>query len=87
MTPRFIEDGSFVALRNVQLGYTIPASLTQKFYFSNLRIYVSGSNLAYWTKYTGYTPEIVSANPFESGLDRGIYPISRVYTVGLKAAF
>lgn len=87
LTPRFIEDGSFIALRNVQLGYTLPAALTQKFYFSNLRIYVSGSNLVYWTKYTGYTPEIINSNPFESGLDRGIYPISRVYTVGLKAAF
>lgn len=87
LTPRFIEDGSFIALRNVQLGYTLPTDLTKKFYLSNLRIYVSGSNLVYWTKYTGYTPEIVNSNPFESGIDRGTYPISRVYTVGLNASF
>lgn len=87
LTPRFIEDGSFVSLRNVQLSYTLPASLSKKIYMTNLRIYVSGSNLKYWTKYTGYTPEIISSNPFESGIDGGSYPISRVYTVGLNASF
>lgn len=87
LTPRFIEDGSFVSLRNVQLSYTLPAALTKKFYFNNLRIYVAGSNLHYWTKYTGYNPEVVDSVPYESGIDRGAYPIARTYTVGLNAAF
>jgi len=87
LTPRFIEDGSFVSLRNVQLSYSLPASLTQKIRLTSLRIYVNGSNLKYWTDYSGYTPEITSGNVLDNGLDRGAYPISRVYTVGLSAAF
>ncbi len=87
LTPRFIENGSFLLLRNVQLSYTLPSNLTQKFYFTNLRVYVSGSNLHYWTEYSGYTPEIISGSPFESGIDRGVYPVARVYTVGLNASF
>lgn len=87
LTPRFIEDGSFVSLRNVQLSYSLPAALTQKFYFSTVRVFASGSNLYYWTKYTGYTPEISDNSPFEAGIDRGGYPISRVFTFGLNAAF
>jgi hypothetical protein len=71
----------------VQLSYTLPAALTKKFYFNNLRIYVAGSNLHYWTKYTGYNPEVVDSVPYESGIDRGAYPIARTYTVGLNAAF
>jgi len=87
LTPRFIEDGSFVALRNVQLGYTLPSAWTQEIRMSNVRVYVTGSNLKYWTKYTGYTPEIASGSVLDGGIDRGIYPISRVYTVGLSASF
>lgn len=87
LTPRFIEDGSFISLRNVQLSYTIPASISKKIYLNNLRVYVSGSNLKYWTKYTGYTPEITDNSPFEAGIDRGLYPISRVFTFGLNASF
>ena len=87
LTPRFIEDGSFLLLRNVQLSYTLPSDWTKKIRFNNLRVYVSGSNLHYWTKYSGYTPEIVSSVPFDSGIDRGAYPVSRLYTVGLNASF
>ena len=87
LTPRFIEDGSFLLLRNVQLSYTLPSDWTKKIRFNNLRVYISGSNLHYWTKYSGYTPEIVSSVPFDSGIDRGAYPVSRLYTVGLNASF
>lgn len=87
LTPRFIEDGSFISLQNVQLSYNFTDNVLQKLRMSSLRLYVAGSNLFYITDYSGYTPEIVSGNPFNSGIDSGIYPISRVYTFGLKAAF
>ncbi len=87
LTPRFIEDGSFVSLRNVQLSYNLPKSVLQRIWLTNLQVYVAGSNLVYWTKYTGYTPEIISESPFSSGIDAGVYPISRIYTFGLKASF
>jgi len=71
----------------VQLGYTLPSAWTQEIRMSNVRVYVTGSNLKYWTKYTGYTPEIAGGGVFDAGIDRGIYPISRVYTFGLSASF
>ncbi|MGI4805388.1 MAG: SusC/RagA family TonB-linked outer membrane protein, partial [Janthinobacterium lividum] len=57
-TSRNIEDGSFIRLNNANLGYTIPKRITEKAKISNLRVYVSGSNLALWTKYKGPDPEI-----------------------------
>lgn len=87
LTPRFIEDGSFLSIRNIQLSYTFPKALIEKIRLTNLNVYVAGSNLTYWTKYTGYNPEIGSESPFNSGIDAGGYPISRLYTFGLKASF
>ena len=86
---RFIEDGSFVRLRNITLGYTLPNSLLQKLRLSNLRIYLSGTNLVTWTDYSGYTPEIISGggSPFSAGIDGGVYPISKTYTVGASLSF
>lgn len=85
---RFIEDGSFLRLRNVTLGYTLPNELLGRANIQNLRIFVGGTNLITWTEYTGYTPEIVNANnPFDTGFDAGIFPIARTYTVGLNVSF
>ncbi|WP_052695004.1 SusC/RagA family TonB-linked outer membrane protein [Hymenobacter sp. AT01-02] len=89
LSSRWIEDGSYVRLKNVTLGYTLPTSLINKVRVSSLRIYVSGQNLITWTDYTGYDPE-VSADPFSStgfGRDFGVYPQSRTYTIGLNASF
>ncbi len=84
---RFIEDGSFLRLRNITLGYTLPGSLLQKTGLQNLRLYIGGTNLVTWTDYTGYTPEIGSGNPFFTGFDQGVYPIARTYTVGMNVSF
>lgn len=85
---RFIEDGSFLRLRNITLGYTFPKELLGRANIQNLRIYVGGTNLITWTDYTGYTPEIVNANnPFDTGFDSGIFPIARTYTVGINFSF
>jgi len=89
ISTRFIEDGTFVRLRNASLGYTIPRTLTKRFGIANLRVYASGQNLITWTEYTGYDPEIGSfnQNPLINGVDNGRYPISRAYTFGINVNF
>ena len=86
---RFLEDGSYVRLKNVTLGYNFPVTLSQRAKISNLRLYVTGQNLITWTNYSGYDPE-VSSDPFSTtgfGRDLGVYPQARTYTVGLNATF
>jgi TonB-linked SusC/RagA family outer membrane protein len=86
---RFIEDGSYVRLKNLTLAYNLPVSLIKHAALSNLRLYVTGQNLATWTHYSGYDPE-VSSDPFTTtgqGRDFGVYPQTRTYTVGLNASF
>ncbi|MEL6275246.1 MAG: SusC/RagA family TonB-linked outer membrane protein, partial [Bacteroidota bacterium] len=88
LSSRFIEDGSYIRLRNVQLGYTLPAAIVQRLRLRSFRVYVSGTNL--WTdqEFSGYNPEIFNGSVFDSGIDRGsIYPIARTITVGLDVQF
>ena len=86
---RFVEDGSFLRLKNVTLGYTLPEFWTKKAYISRLRIYASGQNLFCWTGYSGYDPEVstASSSPMTPGLDWGAYPKSRVLTFGIDIQF
>jgi TonB-linked SusC/RagA family outer membrane protein len=90
----FVEDGSYLRLKNIQLGYTLPASLTQKVKIAKLRVYVGAKNLLTFTKYTGFDPEVGEntlggvPNPIlEQGFDRGTYPQSKMYLVGLSLTF
>lgn len=78
---RFIEDGSYLRLKNMQIGYTLPKKITEKFGCSRLRFYITGSNVFTLTKYTGYDPEV------GNGVDYGNYPQSRTFTFGLNANF
>ena len=78
---RFIEDGSYLRLKNLQIGYTLPKRITDKFFCSRLRFYLTASNLLTITKYSGYDPEV------GSGVDYGNYPQSRTFTFGLNATF
>lgn len=84
----FFEDGSFLRLKNIQLGYTLPVSISQRFQISKLRIYVSAANLLTITKYKGSDPEI-GVTGFENsyGVDRGMYPAAKTYTVGMNLTF
>ncbi|MEM9987061.1 MAG: TonB-dependent receptor, partial [Bacteroidota bacterium] len=84
---RFIQDGSFLRLRNLQLGYTLPKTFTDRIRISRFRIYVAGTNLITWTNYTGYTPEISSNSVIAVGIDQGQYPIARVYNAGVQVNF
>lgn len=79
---RYIEDGSYIRVKNVTLSYNIPNNLFGKKVFDNARIYVSGQNLFTFTKYTGFDPE-VSTN----GIDNNIYPVTRIVSLGLNVGF
>jgi TonB-linked SusC/RagA family outer membrane protein len=81
ISDRYVEDGSFVKIKNIQLGYTLPASLTKNA-IKGLRIYAQVRNAFTFTKYTGYDPEI-SGGILETGVDRGAYPQARSYAIGL----
>ncbi len=85
---RWIEDGSFLRLRNVELGYNIPAELLGKASIGNARLYVSGQNLLTLTKYKGLDPDVVGANfNLQPGVDNGNYPSSRIISFGLSVGF
>lgn len=81
----YITDGSYFRLKNITLGYTLPKNLTKKAFVSSLRLYVGAENLLTFTKYAGFNPEI--ANGSSIGVDRGVYPQSRVWTFGLDLNF
>ncbi|HHM20475.1 MAG TPA: TonB-dependent receptor [Bacteroidetes bacterium] len=87
MSERFLENGSFFRLRSLQLGFRLPAAILNKINFNSLYFYVSGTNVKTWTDYSGYTPEITSENVLENGIDRGIYPVAKIWTMGARAEF
>ena len=84
---RFLENGSYFRLKNVQLGYTLPLSLSKKLRVQRVRAYVSGSNLLTLTGYTGYDPDIICTNVYEQGLDYGQYPSNRQLNFGVQVTF
>lgn len=82
----FVEDGSYLKLQNVTIGYTIPKRITNKLHIDNFRIYLAGNNLKYFTKYNGFTPEI-GGNALTMGVDTNTYPISATYKIGININF
>jgi TonB-linked SusC/RagA family outer membrane protein len=82
---RFVEDGSYVRLKNVVLGYSVPQSFAGRMGFNRLRVYVQGQNLATWTDYTGFDPEVNYAGDTSvtRGYDFYTLPQARTLTVGL----
>jgi TonB-dependent starch-binding outer membrane protein SusC len=81
VSDRYVEDGSFIKIKNLQLGYTFPKSVTKNI-FSKLRIYVQVKNAFTFTKYTGFDPEI-AGGILDTGIDRGAYPQARTYAFGI----
>ena len=79
----YVHDGSYLRIKNLTLGYTLPTNLTKKFFVSRLRFYVMAENLVTWTKYHGFDPEI-SSGATSLGIDRGVYPQARTWTVGVN---
>ena len=83
-----IEDGSFLRLNNLTLGYTLPTSTLRSIHMSKLRLYLTANNLAIITNYSGYDPEVsVRNSPLTPGLDYSAYPKSRVFIFGINASF
>ena len=86
----YIEDGSYLRLKTLQFGYTIPQSLSSKLYMNNLRVFVTGQNLLTFTKYSGSDPEIgqiSSTNYLSRGVDIGTYPQAKTFTAGINITF
>ena len=81
-----LEDGSYLRLQNITLGYTFPKKWINKLHLDKLRIYVSANNLKTWTNYTGYNPEVSLRNSdaLTPGEDYGTYPLSKTFMVGLN---
>ena len=83
----YVCDGSYMRIKNLSLGYTFPAKWTQKAFISRLRVYGMVDNLVTWTKYWGFDPEISSGSGNAQGIDRGVYPQPRTWTVGVNVSF
>ena len=82
----YVCDGSYLRIKNMSLGYTLPAKLTRRAFIERFRIYGMVENLVTWTKYWGFDPEIASGGT-SLGIDRGVYPQARTWTVGFNIAF
>jgi TonB-linked SusC/RagA family outer membrane protein len=89
VSERFVEDASFLRLKLITLGYTLPKSLSSKIGTKSIKLYVSAENLITWTKYTGYDPEVSSyeQNNLYPGIDFGAYPNSKTFITGLNVTF
>lgn len=86
---RFLEDGDFIRLRQVQLGYTLPKMWLNKIRMDKVRVYVSADNLWTWTKYDGVDPEFASSNSsvLNTGIDGSVYPFTKSFVFGLQLTF
>ena len=86
---RYVEDGSYVRLKNITLGYSVPSSLINRIGLTKIRAYVSGTNLITLTKYTGYDPEVsaYNGNDAQIGVDLSNYPTARTITFGIDVTF
>jgi TonB-dependent starch-binding outer membrane protein SusC len=84
---RFIEDGSYLRIKTLQIGYTVQPSMLTRLHMRTLRIYVSTQNLFTFTKYTGMDPEIGMRDALDLGVDRGTYPQARVFSLGMNISF
>lgn len=92
-TDRWLEDGSYIRLKSLDLGYTFPKRWMQKIYIQNLRLYVSMENLLTLSKYSGYSPDLgessstgASYSIFSKGIDHGRYPIPRTFSFGIQVS-
>jgi hypothetical protein len=85
----YIEDGSYLRIQNISLGYTLPRKWVNKAQLQNVKIYANLQNVYTFTKYSGYDPEIGSmyGDALMNGLDYGRYPSPRIYTFGLNVTF
>ncbi len=87
-TDHWVEDGSYLGIKDITLGYTLPTSFAQKLKISSARVYVSGSNLITITNYSGFDPEVASSTSDRLlGVDVAAYPAQKIFTIGLNLKF
>jgi len=89
LSNRFVEDGSYIRLRNISLGYNLPKELYSKYGISNIKVYSNMQNVLTFTKYKGYDPEVgaINQNQLLNGIDNGRYPSPTITTLGLTVNF
>jgi TonB-dependent starch-binding outer membrane protein SusC len=83
----FLEKGDFFRINNLTLGYTIPTGILSKFKVSSLRVYVTAQNVATFTGYSGFTPEISTGGTLAAGIEAAIYPTTRTFAFGINLGF
>lgn len=83
----YIEDGSYLRIKNIQLGYTLPRHILNRIGATKWRFYVSAENLYTLTNYSGSDPEIGALSSLDMGIDRGIYPHARTFRIGTSVSF
>ena len=86
VSDRFVEDGSFIKIKNLLLGYNLPIKAIRKA-FNSVRIYAQVKNAFTFTKYSGYDPEVPGYGLLDTGVDRGSYPQARTYSFGIDIKF
>ena len=88
VSDRFVEDGSYIRLKNLQVGYSLPRSIINKLKIDKFRLYLSAQNLLTITDYSGLDPEIgATQGALDLGIDRGFYPQSRTFLGGVNITF
>lgn len=89
ISDRFIEDASYIRLKNLSLGYTLPSSVLNRLQINTLRVYVQAQNPVTWTDYTGFDPEASrnEQNLINKGIDNSVYPNNKSWQVGVSLSF
>jgi TonB-dependent starch-binding outer membrane protein SusC len=83
----WVENGSYLKVKDIKLAYTIPSSVTKRIKIENVTVYVSGSNLLTWTNYKHYDPEASWTSSSVNGWDRGVYPSAKAVMGGIQVTF
>lgn len=83
----YVEDASYLRIKNMQIGYTLPKGLVERMRMKSFRVYAAVNNLWTFTNYQGFDPNISSGSPLASGIDVGFYPQARNYIGGIKVLF
>jgi hypothetical protein len=87
MSSYYVEDGSYLRIKNITLAYSLPLKSTNKSGIKGCRFYITGENLYTLTSYSGFDPEIASYSPLLPGIDNISYPRARTFTAGINLKF
>ncbi|MFK7746895.1 MAG: SusC/RagA family TonB-linked outer membrane protein [Kordia sp.] len=83
----YVEDGSYLRIQNIQIGYSLPNSVLEKIHLDRFRLYFAVNNLYTFTNYSGFNPDVSNSNPTGAGVDLGQYPLARTFTTGINVSF